>query len=68
MSDLEESVHRSIVGLLWEEHARLMALVAEQELKGIPDDTYYQYLSGMVAGLARAAIQVERGYHIGGLR
>lgn len=65
MSDLEDSVNRSIVGLLWDERARLIAVVEEIEAEGIPDDAYYHYLSGMVHGIARAAIQISesQGVH-----
>lgn len=64
MSDMEESVRRSIVALLMDERARLLATAEAEEEKGIPDETYYQYLSGMIHGVARLAMDIERGEHL----
>lgn len=64
MSDMEESVRRSIVALLMDERARLLATAEAEEAKGIPDETYYQYLSGMVHGVVRAALQISESQSV----
>lgn len=66
MSDMDEPVRHSIVAFLLDEHARLLATAEAEEEKGIPDETYYQYLSGMIHGVARLAMDIERGAHLRG--
>jgi len=64
MSDFEERARRWIASLLRDELARLEATIKEEEAKGIPDPTYYGYVSGMVHGLVLVAF--ESGVHLRG--